>query len=93
MITFTGAECDTLGYFISQNAGVPTKLSFNGTSTYTTPLNSTDKKSMELAYKLSQAMSGSRKMASRREFLDRQLILARDQAARTSAEEEKAHKD
>lgn len=43
---------------------------------------------MQRAYGLSQAMTGKRRMAAKRDFLDKQLLLARDQAARTSHTED-----
>lgn len=84
MVTFIGAECDTLCSFLLDNPDSKTTLIFKGTSSYTTPLQVNDNRSIALAYQLSNAMQTSRKLTSRRELLDKQLLLARDQAARTA---------
>lgn len=84
MITFIGAECDTLGNFLLANPGVKMTLTFKGGSSYSTPLQANDSKSITLAYQLGNAMQTARKLSSRRNFLDKQLLLARDQAARTA---------
>lgn len=84
MITFTGAECDTLGYFLTDNQAKNIKLIFNGTKSHTTALSTNDRLAMQRAYGLSQAMTGQRRMAAKRDFLDKQLLLARGQAVRTS---------
>ena len=84
MITFIGAECDTLGHFLqTPNAGKVT-LTFKGNSNYSTPLSTNDSRSIALAYTLSEAMEMSKKLSAKRNFLDKQLLLARDQAARTA---------
>ena len=88
MITFTGAECDTLGHFLTDNKAKNIKLIFNGKKSHTTTLSANDRLAMQRAYGLSQAMTGKRRMAAKRDFLDKQLLLARDQAARTSHTED-----
>lgn len=84
MITFIGAECDTLGHFLTLNPDTKVTLTFNGTSNYSTPLAANDNRSISLAYQLGKAIETTRSLTSKREFLDRQLLLARDQAARTA---------
>lgn len=84
MITFIGAECDTLGHFLTLNPDDKVTLTFKGTSAYSTPLSANDNRSIRLAYQLGNAISETRSLTSKREFLDRQLLLARDQAARTA---------
>lgn len=87
MITFTGAECDTLGAFLTANPGVKTNLVFKGAKNVTYPLSANDRKSIELSYIMAKALSQERFLTRKHEYLDRQLILARDQAARTSGQE------
>lgn len=84
MITFTGAECDTLGAFLTANPGLKTNLVFKGTKNATYPLSANDRKSIELSYIMAKALSQEKFLTQKHEYLDRQLILARDQAARTS---------
>lgn len=84
MITFIGAECDTLGHFLTANPDKKVTLTFKGASNYSTPLSANDNRSITLAYQLGKAMEQSRSLSSKRDFLDRQLLLARDQAARTA---------
>lgn len=86
MITFIGAECDTLGYFMNQNPDMKTTLSFNGQSAYSAPLSRNDGRSIAMSYQLATAMRQARTLASKRNYLDKQLQLARDQAARTAEE-------
>lgn len=88
MITFTGAECDTLGVFA--NSGHPAsavRLTFNGPSKiHTVKIAAADYASLQRGYQLATAIAGQRRMTRQLELLERQLQLARDQAARTSPE-------
>ena len=51
------------------------------------PLPKNDARSIALAYDYSEAILMAKRLASKKELLDRQLILARDQAARTAISE------
>ncbi|WP_305239936.1 hypothetical protein [uncultured Muribaculum sp.] len=84
MITFVGAECDTLGQFLTDNRGAATTLIFNGAKSYSTPLSKLDRKSIEQTYEMANL---------KRDFLDRQLQVARDQIARTTQETAADDKD
>lgn len=90
MITFTGAECDSVGRVLADHQGAPVKISYNGQSAYgvTLPLN--DARSVALAWALAYNMRQARTMTLQREMLERKLMLARDQAARTSLDEDTA---
>ncbi len=86
MITFIGAECDTIGQFLLQNPGTKSSLTFKGSSSCSVPLSANDSRSITLAYQLSKAMTTKRTLAAKRDLLDRQLQIARDQIARTATE-------
>lgn len=88
MITFTGIECDTLGAFLTANPGVKTNIVFKGTKNASFPLSANDRKSIELSYIMAKALSQEKFLTRKHEYLDRQLILARDQAARTSEKQD-----
>lgn len=84
MITFLGAECDTLGRFLSNSSDKNVTITFNGDSNYTCRLEANDGKSVALAYRMADAIASVKKLAAKKEFLDRQLMLARDQKARSA---------
>lgn len=88
MITFISSECDSIGKLLATNPGKPARLTFSGVRSTSMPLSRNDARSIALAYKYSEAVMMSKRLASKKELLDRQLILARDQAARTTTAEE-----
>lgn len=88
MITFVGAECDSIGKLLAQNQGKPARVTFTGSRSTSMQLPQNDAKSIALAYSYSEAIITSKKLAAKKELLDRQMILARDQAARTSTTDE-----
>ena len=85
-ITFIGAECDTLGQVLSANPGQKFKLNFIGAKNYSIGLAPSDRRSVELAWQLAYCISQKNKLAQQRQFYERQLALARDQIARTTAD-------
>lgn len=90
MITFTGAECDSVGRVLADHQGAPVKISYNGQSAYGVTLPRNDARSVALAWALAYNMRQARTMTLQREMLERKLMLARDQAARTSLDEDTA---
>lgn len=88
MITFIGTECDTLGQYLISGAPNDVTLTFRGAKAYTMPLTSSDRKSLELSYKFAQATAMHRKQLLKLDYLNKQLMIARDQAARTSKDPE-----
>ena len=86
MITFVGAECDTIGKYLAVHPDANGSIIFKGASNYTLPLSATDRQAIARTYSLANAIAESKRMAMRRDFLDKQLQLARDQVARTSEE-------
>ena len=84
MITFIGVECDTLGHYPANDAPANVTLAFKGAKVYSTPLSKNDRKSLELSYKLSQATAQHRKLSLKLDYLNKQLMIARDQTARTT---------
>lgn len=88
MITFIGADCDTLGCWLNNSA--PTgavKLVFKGDRTYSTPLSANDRKSLAEGWKLASFMKERRQLSVKRDYLERKLALTRDQMARTATEQ------
>ncbi|MBD5285756.1 MAG: hypothetical protein HDS29_05705 [Bacteroides sp.] len=84
MITFISSECDSIGKLLSKYQGKPVRITFTGARSTSMQLPQNDAKSIALAYNYSEAITTSRKLAAKKELLDKQLMLARDQAARTS---------
>lgn len=87
MITFVSQECDSIGHLLADNPGKPVKVTFSGNRSTTINLPANDARSIALAYDYARSIFMSRKMSSKKELLDRQLMLARDQAARTAITE------
>lgn len=81
MITYNGALCDSLGAFVM--AHNPLTLRFNGTSTYSLKLSDDIREAVAETYEMATVMSDLAAARRKREYLDRQLMLARDQIART----------
>lgn len=87
MITFISSECDSIGKLLAKNPGKPARITFSGSRSTSMQLPKNDARSIALAYDYSEAIQMSKRLASKKELLDRQLILARDQAARTAISE------
>ena len=87
MITFISSECDSIGKLLAKNPGKPARITFSGARSTSMPLPKNDARSIALAYDYSEAILMAKRLASKKELLDRQLILARDQAARTAISE------
>lgn len=85
-ITFIDAECDTIGQVLSANPNLKFKLKFIGAKTHSVALAAADRNSVELAWQLSYCINQKNKLAQQRQFYERQLALARDQIARTTAD-------
>ncbi|WP_370455073.1 hypothetical protein, partial [uncultured Muribaculum sp.] len=73
--------------------GAATTLIFNGAKSYSTPLSKLDRKSIEQTYEMANVLTENRKLNLKRDFLDRQLQVARDQIARTTQEPAADDKD
>ncbi|MCM1521816.1 MAG: hypothetical protein NC039_04090 [Muribaculaceae bacterium] len=88
-ITFIAAECDTLGRFIMENAGIPLKLTFNGDAGSTT-VTLPEKTAAQTAtlYDYALTLRRARVASLEKERLTRALDTSRSQAARTFIEEE-----
>ncbi len=83
MITFIKQECDTLGKFALDNEGRGLTLRFNGNKKHNVKLSKVDTDVFALTYKYSTIISDLKSAMRRKEFLEQQLLLARDQIART----------
>lgn len=86
MITFTGAEADSIGALLSTKQNAKTTITFRGGKSRSASLSPADARSVALGWELSKAITEQRRLGSRRQLLDKQLMLARDQVARTSAD-------
>lgn len=86
MITFIDKECDTLGMFACNNVNRPLTIRFNGAKTMTITMTTNDVLTFAQTYKYSQLVKNIKSEMRRREFLEQQLSLARDQIARTMME-------
>lgn len=83
MITFVGAECDTLGNFASINRDKTITLIFNGNGSYKQSLSKAEAVAIADTYEMSVTMTELAAAKRQRELLEQQLMLARDQIART----------
>lgn len=83
MITFVPEECDTLGRFASINRDKSITMVFNGKSSYKQKLSVGDIKAIADTYELSELILELASAKRKRELLDQQLMLARNQIART----------
>lgn len=84
MVTFIARNVTHYAVSCSTIPTARLRLSSRGRQATPPRFKSTTTRSIALAYQLSNAMQTSRKLTSRRELLDKQLLLARDQAARTA---------
>lgn len=88
VITFMGAECDTVGKFISENVGSPITLTFNGQSSYSQPLTSAQAEEIAQLYDYATTIRKFKLATLDKERLTKSLDLARSQAARTFVEKD-----
>lgn len=86
VITFMGAECDSVGHFVSENYASPMTVTFNGTSTYSQPLSQSQAHEIALVYDYSTLIRRFKIATLEKERLSKALELARSQAARTYVE-------
>ncbi len=88
VISFTPAQCDTIGALAESNRGAAMKLTFNGEKkNHTVKLSDKQRDAIVTCYLFSHSITDSREMAVKREKLERQLQIARDQIARTFQED------
>lgn len=92
IITFMGAECDTVGKFVSENIGRPMTLTFNGNSSYSQPLSSNQAKEIADLYVYATTIRKFKIATLEKERLTKSLDLARSQAARTFVEKDSVKK-
>ena len=87
-----GAECDTVGKFISENIGKNMTLTFNGNSSYSQPLSAQQAKEIADLYNYATTIRKFKIATLEKERLTRALDLARSQAARTYIEKKEPNK-
>ena len=75
-----------LGLFACNNINRPLTIRFNGAKTMTITMTASDVLTFAQTYKYSQLVKNIKLEMRRREFLEQQLSLARDQIARTMME-------
>lgn len=83
MITFINTECDTLGVFARANAGKSMTLRFNGSKSKNIKISKEDIKTFAMTHEYASVITDLKSAFRKKEFLDQQLLLARDQIART----------
>lgn len=83
MITFISPECDTLGIFARANADKSITLRFNGNKSKSMKMSRDDINSFAITHEYASIISDLKSAFRRKEFLEQQLLLARDQIART----------
>lgn len=83
MITFINTECDTLGVFARANAGKSITLRFNGSKSKNVKISKEDINTFAMTHEYASVISDLKSAFRYKEFLDQQLLLARDQIART----------
>lgn len=88
VITFIGAECDSVGRFISRHVDEPMTLTFIGSGTYSMPLPAAQAKEIAIAYDYSTLTRRFMVAALEKERLTRAVDIARSQAARTYVEKD-----
>ncbi|MCM1138872.1 MAG: hypothetical protein NC311_07195 [Muribaculaceae bacterium] len=88
VITFMGAECDTVGKFVSENVGSPMVLKFNGQSSYSQPLTTAQAEEIAQLYEYATTIRKFKLATLEKERLTKSLDLARSQAARTFVEKD-----
>ncbi len=88
VITFIGAECDSVGHFISNHSSEPIKLTFVGNSTYSMPLPEKQAQEIALLYDYATTLRRFKVASLEKERLSRAVDIARSQAARTFVEKD-----
>lgn len=88
VITFIGAECDSVGRFISAHVNEPITLTFIGSGSYSMPLPASQAKEIALAYDYSSLTRRFKVAVLEKERLSRAVDIARSQAARTFVEKD-----
>jgi hypothetical protein len=83
MITFSAAQCDTLGQFAANHDNAKLSLTFHGNRDYTTTLTATEVHAIADTYRMANALGRKRQLSKQQELLRAKLQLARDQQART----------
>ncbi|MCM1077724.1 MAG: hypothetical protein NC411_10240 [Bacteroides sp.] len=92
VITFIGAECDSVGHFIADNSNRPITLTFIGSSTYSMPLPEKQVQETALLYDYATTLRRFKVASLEKERLSRAVEIARSQAARTYVEKESEEK-
>lgn len=83
IITFVGAECDSLGRFVSENRHKPLTVTFHGEKDYSMPMPAAQIEAMATLRDYYEVTRKATVAALEKERLTRALDLARSQAART----------
>ncbi len=88
LVTYMPEQGDTLGQFVYDNPAVEVTVVFNGAGgkSFSRRLTSAESQGIADAYRFSKSIICSRDLAVKRQKLERQLQVARDQIARTTPE-------
>lgn len=83
-IHYLGAECDSVAKVVARHADEPVTVSFNGRKTITVTLSRERASSIASLYNLSKGIREIKALTLKKEGLEKQLELTRQQLARTA---------
>ena len=87
-ITFTNAQCDTLGCFVTNNENAKISIVYQGKKSYSTPLNDKYKKAVAETYRYAKNKQNGKAAIKKRMFLEQKLELAKKQIEQTKVVEQ-----
>lgn len=89
VITYTPAECDTIGHYAMEHANEPLTLTFTGGKGRSIKINATQAQALAQVYSASLVYRRLRLLQLQKKKLEQQLTISRSQQARTFNEEKK----
>lgn len=90
-VHFVGAECDSIVRFITESSG-PVTITWSGETTYSRPLTAGEHAALRAVGRCADVARGIRVATIEHEKLEKQLDMARSQAARTFVDETASEK-
>lgn len=89
VITYTPAECDTIGRYAMEHANEPLTLTFTGGKSRSFKMNTAQAQALAQVYSASLVYRQLRLLQLQKQKLEQQLTISRSQQARTFKEEKK----
>ena len=83
IVTFTNAQCDTLGHFVTSNIGSPLKVTFQGKKNYSIQINNKHAKAIAETYRYATNKNKGKAAIKKRMLLESKLQLAKKQIEQT----------